>query len=443
VGTLLSGEIERPVPQLALGRIEPPLSATAPVTNQGVLTSSGIQTDLAIEGPGYFIVRDTNSNAFYATRAGAFYLDANGFLLNYAGMRVQGYSDPELTTQGDVSINLAGMGNSPGTLMMSYDLDWTGKIFVDFSDGTSYLRGQILLENCAQPGQLVRTNFGLYPMIPLDEAWSVLTAATIPSQVQILSGCLELNQLDQNILNVRKQLNFFYPSPVSLTTNQDDLGILGNGFFTLRNPLNNAFYATQYGHFHLDSEAWLVDSNGFRVQGFSDPSLTTAGDIRIDTNGAPNTSMAGATLWGYDIESDGVVEVDLSDGTSFVRGQILLQNYANLQSLVPVTSLLYSNVTAALPIYSPGACDTDGLGAIESGCLNQITPPLPLQLPPHSGFRLYMSGLATPANIQVSSDLLHWTNVLQETGSVMLDAEYYDTNASTALAKFYRAQLIY
>jgi hypothetical protein len=32
----------------------------------------------------------------------------------------------------------------------------------------------------------------------------------------------------------------------------------------------NVFYATQYGHFHLDSGAWLVDSNGFRVQGFSD-----------------------------------------------------------------------------------------------------------------------------------------------------------------------------
>jgi hypothetical protein len=311
------------------------------------------------------------------------------------------------------------------------------------SDGSSYLCGQILLENCAQPGQLVRTNFGLYPMNPGDQAWSVLTAAIIPSQVQIFSGCLELNQLDQNILSVRKQLNFFYPNPLNLTTNQDDLGILGNGFFTVRDPLKNVFYATQYGHFHLDSGSWLADANGFRVQGFSDPSLTTAGDIRIDTNGAPNTSSAGATLWGYDIESDGVVEVELSNGTSFVRGQILLQNYADLQALVPVTTFLYSNVTAALPLYSPGGCDTDGLGLLESGYLNTITPPMPLHLPPHFGFRLYLSGLATAANIQVSSDLLHWTNVVQETGSIMLDAEYYDTNASAALVKFYRAQMIY
>lgn len=443
VGTLRSGELESPVPQLALGRIEPPLSASASLTNQGVLTSTGIQTDLAIEGQGYFMVRDTNANGLYATRAGACYLDANGYLVNYAGMRVQGYDDPGLSAQGDVVINLAGTGSSPGTVMTSYNIDWTGKIFVQASDGTSYLRGQILLEDCAQPGQLVRTNFGLYALNPGAGAWSVLTAAVIPSQVQILSGCLELSQVDQNILNGRKGLNFFYVGPVIVTTNQDDLAILGNGFFTVRDPANNVAYATQYGHFHLDSGAWLVDANGFRVQGFSDPGLATPGDIRIDTNGAPNTASAGATLMSYDIQSDGVIDVDLSDGTSFVRGQILLQNYANLQALVPVTALLYSNVTAALPLASPGGTGTDGLGIIESGGLNEITPPLALQLPPQSGLRLYVSGLANVANIQASVDLQHWTTIGQEAGSVMLDAEYYDTNAAAAPAKFYRAQLVY
>jgi flagellar hook protein FlgE len=254
---------------------------------------------------------------------------------------------------------------------------------------------------------------------------------------------LELIQFDQNILNVRKGLNFFSTGPVIATTNQDDLAILGNGFFTLRNPLNGIYYATQYGHFHLDSGAWLVDTNGFRVQGFSDGSLTIAGDIRIDTNGAPNTTSAGATLGSYNVGSDGIIEVNLSDGTSFVRGQILLQNYAALQLLVPVTPLLYSNLAAAVPIYSPGGTVTNGLGPIESGCLNQITPPMPLQLPPQSGFRLYLSGLANAANIQASVDCLHWTNLAQVTGSVMLDAEYYDTNESAAPAKFYRAQLVY
>jgi len=443
LGTLLTGELESPVPQLVLGRVEPPLSASAPITNQGVLTSTGIQTDLAIEGPGYFMVRDTNANAFYATRAGACYVDASGYLVNYAGMRVQGYSDPGLSTPGDVSINLAGTGNAPGTPMTSYDFDWTGKIFVQAADGTSYLRGQILLEDCAQPAQLVRTNFGLYPMNSGAGAWSVLTTATIPSQVQMLSGCLELSQCDQQILNVRARLNFFSASPIIATTNQADLAILGNGFFTLRDPKNNVFYATQHGHFHLDAGAWLVDSNNFRVQGFSDGSLTNAGDIRIDTNGAPETASAGATLGGYEIGFDGVIDVNLSDGTSFVRGQILLQDYAALQSLVPVTPLLYSNVTAALPIYLPGGTFNDYSGAIESGYLNEITPPMLLQLPPQSGFRLYLSGLANAANIQASVDLLHWTNIAQAEGSVMLDAEYYDTNASAAPAKFYRAQLLY
>ena len=41
--------------------------------------------------------------------------------------------------------------------------------------------------------------------------WTVLTADSIPSQVQIFSGAVELNQFDQSILNVRKRLNIFYP----------------------------------------------------------------------------------------------------------------------------------------------------------------------------------------------------------------------------------------
>ncbi len=61
---------------------------------QGTLTNTGISTDLALNGDGFFVVSGTSNGVtsdFY-TRAGQFNLDANGTLVNPTGLKVQGYS---------------------------------------------------------------------------------------------------------------------------------------------------------------------------------------------------------------------------------------------------------------------------------------------------------------------------------------------------------------
>ncbi len=59
--------------------------------NQGALESTGVNTDLAIQGDGFFMVTDGN-NQFY-TRAGAFQLDALGNLvMSGSGQKVLGYT---------------------------------------------------------------------------------------------------------------------------------------------------------------------------------------------------------------------------------------------------------------------------------------------------------------------------------------------------------------
>ena len=60
------------------------------IFNQGNLQSTGVSTDLAIQGNGFFILK-SGDETFY-TRNGAFSLDSNGTLVNPAnGMRVQGW----------------------------------------------------------------------------------------------------------------------------------------------------------------------------------------------------------------------------------------------------------------------------------------------------------------------------------------------------------------
>ncbi|MGI9353869.1 MAG: flagellar hook protein FlgE [Rhizobiaceae bacterium] len=61
------------------------------VSQQGTLNYTNSVTDLAINGNGFFVVRDT-SGFPYLTRAGSFVPDAEGRLVNASGMRLAGYS---------------------------------------------------------------------------------------------------------------------------------------------------------------------------------------------------------------------------------------------------------------------------------------------------------------------------------------------------------------
>ena len=68
------------------------------VFTQGNLQTTGVSTDVAIQGNGFFILKN-GEESFY-TRAGAFSLDSEGTLVNPAnGLRVQGWMAEEINGQ--------------------------------------------------------------------------------------------------------------------------------------------------------------------------------------------------------------------------------------------------------------------------------------------------------------------------------------------------------
>ncbi len=75
--------------------------------NQGAFETTGVATDLAIDGKGFFVVAKEGSN--YFARAGRFHFDKDGVLINNAGYHVQGFQADEngnVTSQvGDLSID--------------------------------------------------------------------------------------------------------------------------------------------------------------------------------------------------------------------------------------------------------------------------------------------------------------------------------------------------
>lgn len=158
----------------------------------------------------------------------------------------------------------------------------------------------------------------------------------------------------------------FTQGDLSYTGKLTDVAVKGEGFFTVRDPVSGAVYATRDGGFRFDSGGYLVNSQNLRVQGFSDAQLSTRGDIRIDTTGAPDGTPLDAQIAAYRIDASGKLQVTLDNETTFARGQILLQNFTSPQALAKQGNNLYSNIAAAGPLGQSGAPGTGNLGDIEA-----------------------------------------------------------------------------
>ncbi|OAG27135.1 flagellar hook-basal body complex protein [Thermodesulfatator autotrophicus] len=78
------------------------INALYPTMQQGSFESTASPTDLAIAGNGFFILKEPGSsgNTFY-TRDGQFLVEKQGYLVNPAGLRVQGWQIDEVS--GDIT----------------------------------------------------------------------------------------------------------------------------------------------------------------------------------------------------------------------------------------------------------------------------------------------------------------------------------------------------
>jgi flagellar hook protein FlgE len=143
------------------------------------------------------------------------------------------------------------------------------------------------------------------------------------------------------------------------------MAINGNGFFLVKDPSTGSSYVTRDGEFTVDSSGYLVTTTGMRLQGYTDSSLSTVGDIKIDNTGSGST----AAVQSYLIGNTGSINVTLADGTTFTRGQVLLQNFSNPEQLTKVGNNLFSNLATAGPLATPVAPGSNGVGGISAGSL--------------------------------------------------------------------------
>jgi flagellar hook protein FlgE len=112
------------------------VSNVSPVFTQGAFQSTSLPGDLAIDGDGFFIVKDPKTNALLYTRNGNFALNRDGKLANPDGLIAQGFN---VDNSGNAlplleDINISGQSFPPkksANATIQVNLDSTSPLIID------------------------------------------------------------------------------------------------------------------------------------------------------------------------------------------------------------------------------------------------------------------------------------------------------------------------
>ena len=304
------------------------LGALSTVDTQGSIESTGVPTDVAIQGGGFFVVQQGGTD--YYTRAGNFSVSADGTLVTASGAQVLGYT----ATNGAVNTNQAlgplalgsGQINPPNTttnIQLGMNLDASAAV------GTQFSTSMAVYDSLGS-SHIVNVNF------TKSAAGSWDYAVTIPAQ------------------DVGKTGN-----PVSITSGTFSFD--GQGNLTVASNLSGI------------QIAGLAD--GANDMSFGWQLFDSAGKGLITQVAAPsavaNTTQDGfssGTLEGFNIGSDGVIQGIFSNGQTAPLGQIAVATFANLQGLSRSGSNEF-RATLASGAPNVGVPGTGGRGTLAGSAL--------------------------------------------------------------------------
>jgi flagellar hook protein FlgE len=313
---------------------------------QGALKQTGVRTDLAVNGNGFFLVKDPLTKNYFATRAGDFREDTNGYLVTNDGFRVQGrnqmapaYTDKALV--GDLQLDVGKYTADRAEVV----LDYATNVFELDAHGFS-------------TGNQVKFSAGL-PAIAND----VNTDDKVFFVAKVDDSTFTMHDTAADAVTGMNVVNFTDDTTVALAGFSTDMAnnkitLAGHGLATgdtvyLKDgtipgglTAGTSYFVSVAGNdlsFHTTADD---ADNGTNVV-----NLTEAGlDFKLykDSGILSDISLTGgASLSQYSFGPDGRIKMLLTDGTQYDRGQVLLQIFKNEQSLVKTGSNRFENLSAA------------------------------------------------------------------------------------------------
>jgi flagellar hook protein FlgE len=276
---------------------------------QGALEQTGVSTDLALAGDGFFVLRGqvNGQTADFYTRAGQFSIDNEGFLSSQGGLRLQGYgvdANQNLnTTQGDLRLGgLQSPPNATTAIDLGVNLDSDTEVLAAAWDptdpaGTSNFATSVTIYDSL--GNAIDAE--VYYRKTGDNAWEYRvmvdgadqTGGTAGTPSEIATGTLDFNTDGSLATHTPGAANFQPPGatqPQAITYTFDEATQYA-GESTLRR-------LTQDGYEAGDIRDVRIETDGTIVGIFSNGEEQTVGQVAVAKFGSPEgLERIGGNLW--------------------------------------------------------------------------------------------------------------------------------------------------
>jgi len=299
---------------------------------QGSVTATGVATDVAIQGGGFFIVQKDGVTSY--TRAGDFSVDKNNFLVTADGQQVLGYP----------AVNgVVNTGTGVGPLQIG-----AGTISPPSVTTTTQIQSN--LNAGAQVGDVYSTPLTIYDSLG---AAHTLTYTFTKTGANAWSYSLSVPTGD-----FTPPANWQFPAGVVA---QGTMTFDGNG-----NLLTPAANVTGITIPNLTDGASDMNFEWDLYNGTSPVITQVAADS--STSSANQNGATSGTLTDFSIGSDGTITGSFSNGKNAALGQIALANFANVEGLEANGSTNYAETLASGQAVV-GTAGNGGRGTLSGGSL--------------------------------------------------------------------------
>lgn len=317
------------------------LASTQKIFGQGAVEFTGVASDMAISGEGFFRVFDITKQQSFLTRDGSFRVDEEGYFTdkngNYLLGAVRGTSTSSPDTLGRLRISL----DSPAVRVDAKNRPIDGLSRLVLGDGTRGL-------------EATQSNSGFFRV---DSEGRLLDNTTVGGfDFSAIQAVILNDQIGGN--NARAALHgdgkYYLVDDAGFYIKADGTRIQDGG------PADIAFSAsaaapTTGGGDTADAVVWdsltlpfatVTDGASQDADAIYDPATDTP-TVATPSETDPNQFQLAIKNW--TINNEGDLRLSLNDGSSFIRGMVMLQTVQNADALVEAGNGLFTGFENAGP----------------------------------------------------------------------------------------------
>jgi flagellar hook protein FlgE len=305
---------------------------------QGNFEFTSSNLDLAIDGNGMFVLQN-NAETLY-TRAGAFRLDSDGFVVSESGANLRGYpadANGGIITAATTNLQIA---NALLAQKQTTEIDFDGNL-----DSRAEAPAADLEFDATRP-----------------ETYNFVSATTVYDSAGVAHNVTMYFSKDVaavNSYNVRVAIDDAVQAE-TIALNFDTTGVLGADAETL--------LTLNYEPEDADAQAIVIDFVG--VTGFGATSATS----RVTQNG-----YAAGQLAGFEFDRAGIAYATYTNGETRAVGQVALATFTNPGGLEPVgqTNFFETDISGVASVGTPAG---EGRGFIRPSTLESANVDLTVEL---------------------------------------------------------------